>query len=318
VVLKPTVISDAQLAESKRAIYATVQRRTSTDKVLSYLWIIVPIVISFGIIAAWAVYAIATFPIYDSGYADPSELEGMLTAMIVIIFPAEIVASLVLAVLAYQLVKRQNDHFARERELREGIVSMIRAAAGSAEREQLLARELGGMWFAHRAQEEEHNPMLWGVVIALPTALIALAGVLMWAMVMEPLEDVVGAILIAFVVLLVVNIVYMILQFYMFYFLGKNMFEHDGRWNTFIHQARLGMSRLAFPGGRPYHVSRLPERSFIIYLVVAIFISIFIWYWWYALIKDPNEHFRSQWEFEDHVLSVIAQPPPFTSSASRQ
>ncbi|MGQ9588077.1 MAG: hypothetical protein ACUVT7_06845 [Thermoplasmata archaeon] len=156
-------------------------------------------------------YVIATFSIFDSGSADTSEVEGMLTAMTVIIFPAEIVANLVFAVLAYQLVKRQNDHFARERELREGIVNMIRAAAGSPEREGLLAQELTSMWFVHQAKEKEHNSLLWGVVIALPTAFMALAWALMWAIVMRHTEDAVGAILIALGVLVVVELVFTIL-----------------------------------------------------------------------------------------------------------
>ena len=69
--------------------------------------------------------------------------------------------------------------------------------------------------------------------------------------------------------------------------------------------ARNALSKLGFPAGRPFTIQRLPERSFALYLVLTIFTGIFVYYWLYALVKDPNEHFKYQWEFEDNLTSSL-------------
>jgi hypothetical protein len=92
----------------------------------------------------------------------------------------------------------------------------------------------------------------------------------------------------------------------MFSFLGSTMLDHDQRWSRFSTAARAALSKLGFPSGRPFVVSRLPERSFVIYLLLSfVTFGIFFYYWLYTLAKDPNEHFRNQWAFEDNVLSSL-------------
>ncbi|MEI6797346.1 MAG: DUF4234 domain-containing protein, partial [Methanomassiliicoccales archaeon] len=47
----------------------------------------------------------------------------------------------------------------------------------------------------------------------------------------------------------------------------------------------------------------LPERSFVIYLVLTIVtLGLFMFYWVYVIIKDMNEHMKNQWAFEDQLL----------------
>ena len=50
----------------------------------------------------------------------------------------------------------------------------------------------------------------------------------------------------------------------------------------------------------------LPSRSFVLYFILSIVtLGIFEFYWSYVLIKDFNEHFKAQWQFEDSLMSVI-------------
>lgn len=93
----------------------------------------------------------------------------------------------------------------------------------------------------------------------------------------------------------------------MFYWLGKDIKEHDTRWGIFSSSARIAMSKLGFPYPNTlgYGTTELPERSFALYLILTLFVSPFVYYWWYTLIKDPNDHFRSQWVFEDELLATM-------------
>jgi hypothetical protein len=94
---------------------------------------------------------------------------------------------------------------------------------------------------------------------------------------------------------------------YMFYFLGKQMYEHDERWLVFEQNAKSVMTKLRWPQIVRMRQSRLEKREFAIYLIVSIFVFPFVLYWWYALIKDPNTHFTSQWEFEDRLAEIISK-----------
>jgi hypothetical protein len=33
--------------------------------------------------------------------------------------------------------------------------------------------------------------------------------------------------------------------------------------------------------------------------------GLFLIYWYYVLIKDLNEHFRAQWQFEDQIATQM-------------
>jgi hypothetical protein len=50
----------------------------------------------------------------------------------------------------------------------------------------------------------------------------------------------------------------------------------------------------------------LPERSFFIYLILTLLTcGLFLIYWYYVLIKDLNDHFGAQWQFEDQIAAQM-------------
>ena len=89
---------------------------------------------------------------------------------------------------------------------------------------------------------------------------------------------------------------------YPLYFLTKYSSGHDRRWHAFTQQAQyagqqVGMS-IVLPSWRT-----LPERSFFLYLILTIVtFGLFGIYWFYVLLKDLNEHFPVQWQFEDQFV----------------
>jgi hypothetical protein len=161
--------------------------------------------------------------------------------------------------------------------------------------------------------------MAWSFAIALGA--VSTIGISSIFMVSNP-DAWIGAIVLAIVLSALVGLIAFILMIYMFYWLGKDVKEHDTKWSIFSCNARNAMSKLGFPSPATsrYGYSQLPEREFAMYLLVTLFFSPFVYYWWYALIKDPNEHFRAQWRFEDELLATIAgrrhPSTPFSSMDS--
>ncbi|MEM0450049.1 MAG: DUF4234 domain-containing protein [Nitrososphaerota archaeon] len=55
-------------------------------------------------------------------------------------------------------------------------------------------------------------------------------------------------------------------------------------------------------------VESIPNRSFVLYLILSmVTLGIFGIYRTYALIRDPNIHFREQAKFEDELLGRLEQ-----------
>lgn len=204
-----------------------------------------------------------------------------------LIFIVSIIASFALvAVLTYQLVERQDEHFQREAQLRMGILSFLRSAAGSPEREATIAIELATINTLHNQalyEERPHNATAWAILVA---------G---------------GGILFAFT--LILGVIGLILGLYMFSFLMNNMAAHDNRWSMLAQQTGSALQKLGY-STNPAHwgTVRLQGRSFGLYtLLTIITLGLFMFYWLYILIKDPNEHFARQAYVENNLAYLIKQ-----------
>ncbi len=306
VLAKPIDLRDRALDAGRGAIWTAIARRAFTDEVLLTLWAILPLLISLVLGVPGGVLFVIGLNETDfdgTGTFEPSSMVLLGLATIII---GSIIAESLYAILAFKLVRRQNEHYARERDLRAGVLALLDAAANTPHKKAAVMPEMSQMTWLHNTVEERRDPVLWGLVPASSAIIVALVGVALLAMIGE---EWVAGFLVIMVFAGLLGLVVFVLTMYMFYFLGKNMYEHDGRWNAFATYARSALTKLGFPPGTPFALRRLPERSFIIYLIVTIFIGIFIYYWWYALVKDPNEHFRAQWSFEDSLVHSIGQPP---------
>ncbi|OGS43210.1 MAG: hypothetical protein A3K76_05700 [Euryarchaeota archaeon RBG_13_57_23] len=297
-----------------RAIY----ERQRTDKRLSVLWVVAIILVD---IISVALSFVAMFWSYD--FSDPYYTMDTsdFFAVGAVSNVAGVLSTILLAAFVYYLVKRQNDHYAREARLRTALLSLMSAAAWSPERTNDIVPETMALSMARGPQEKHRNVWFWIFVILLPTILSIVISLGLWLYIYAgpPQGDIsYSAIIGALVLSLLMLLGYLILMLYLLYFLTQTMEEHDSRWNAFAYNVRRAMSKLGFPVGRSFRMNRLPEHSVALYVVLTIFTGIFIFYWYYVLVKDPNEHFDYQWEFEDNILSAI-MPPEYvvTSSVSR-
>lgn len=300
----PIDVNDPSLGEPKRRIREAIAQRNTTDRIISPWWILV-------IIITMSVTYIAFFAILFSDLNDisPSDSESFLDAWSASVVGLLAISAFIQAAfcaLAYMMVRRLNAHFFRERILRTAVLDLVRAASIPTKKYDIVAPELYQMEFANNVQEKERDPVLWTIAIGL-SIVSAVISVIVFVLTSDRPETGLGfaGIGLSLGISIPFSIISYICTVYVLYFLSKDFYEHDGRWYNFSYTSRIALSKLGFPKGGSFRVSRLPERSMTLYIILTIFLGIFIYYWWYADLKDPNEHFKSQWEFEDHLWRAL-------------
>lgn len=275
--------TDYNIEGARRQLIGAIRSRGNTDAIISPIWAMMPmIVLIVGTLLGMILIIVElgrSGLLLGIGTASPSEVLDAMLGGIVFSLITSLIAAILFAILTHRLVERQNEHYEREAHLMMGVMSFLRASAGSPQRETMIAEELAvinNLYNQAKIEEQNHSPILWAVVIALSLFILGVFGV--------------------------------ILMFYMFYFLTVTMCKHDRRWMTFVAQTRSAFAKLGYRPFSPCWARPLPDRSFGIYLVLSILtLGLFIIYWWYILGSDPNEHFREQWNFEDQIIEVIRQ-----------
>jgi len=296
--LKPVDIRDERLKEAKGYILKAIANRKITDRIVSWAWILIIILILIGSVFLAIAMAIisASMVLWNTSTLN--------TVIQIIFIAASIATTAIFAFLAFVLVRRQNEHFARDRALREGIILLLRTASDPTGRSSLVMNELAAMNAANSPREDHHDERIWALLMLLPLLTTFGLAAILYLTVYGTSTIVVFTIL-SFVILIAVG--ELLAMLYMFYFLGKQIYEHDERWLVFEQNAKSIMMKLRWPPITRMRQSRVEKREFAIYLIVTIFISPFVLYWWYSLIKDPNDHFTSQWEFEDRLADIISK-----------
>jgi hypothetical protein len=118
------------------------------------------------------------------------------------------------------------------------------------------------------------------------------------------------------VLLMLVMVIALVFEIFLLYFLTQTMIEHDGRWNLFAFHSRRALSKLGFSAGPAYRMAKLPNRSMVLYIVLTLLTGLFALYWLYIVLKDPNDHFEYQHEFEDNIMASIAPTEPIASASA--
>ena len=193
------------------------------------------------------------------------------TLGLVLIIPAIFVPAIIFAILLYYLINRMNEHFKRESGLRRGIIQYLRVRAEQEGKGPSIASELATMQTVHAEADANDDEK----------------SALLWTIL---------AIVVPFVGL------------YVLYFLTKYPYHHDARWRAFSQQVQAAGSKLGLVLVAPSWKA-IEKRSFFVYFILTAITGFFAIYWYYVLIKDPNEHFRVQAQFEDVFLFAIGGQP---------
>ncbi len=183
-----------------------------------------------------------------------------------------LIGTILMLILFYKMIKRMDKHSRREAMLRMSLINHFKDfAARDSDVGKMISAQIGTMEsinYEAGAREKSLDGILW-------------------------------------VILLIIPIVNLFAMLYLLYVFTEFAPEHDRRWHAFTQQVQyagkeMGM-QMVLPSWRV-----LPNRSFIVYLIVTIVtFGLFGIYWIYVLVKDSNEHVQVQWQFEDQLLREL-------------
>jgi len=192
------------------------------------------------------------------------------------VFLSLIIAILLFAIFNYKLLKRMDDHRMRETALRMAIISYLKDKGAESQKAQLISNEITALESINQEamyKEMERTPILWTVISLIP-----------------------------------------FLNYFVMYIIAEFPFDHDKRWHAFTQYTQAACQKLGINIMTPSW-STIKERPNIILLIVVIVLSIISGAqiialilticWYYIMIKDLNEHFQAQWQFEDQLLSQL-------------
>jgi uncharacterized membrane-anchored protein len=138
------------LEAARAQIQESVRARPQTDKILSPLWILAPVL---GIVVALSLIVLAFF-------IDPALVLGLIVA-------ALFVPAIIFAVILYYLINRMTDHFVRESNLRRGVIQYLRAKAEQEGKGPSIASEIATMQSVHAeadASDGQKPAVLWTIL----------------------------------------------------------------------------------------------------------------------------------------------------------
>lgn len=232
----------------------TIGRRKQTDVKVSEYWILLPVAV---VVASYVLGLIAFM--YDVF------LGFLVTAV------GTIVGIILLAFLIYRLLRRRNEHMAREAQLRRELMDYIRFRGeedGIAHRTEPYVQAMQAFDRGSLMHEEPQSALLWTILCLIPGInIVAIVLTLFWLTDFAP--------------------------------------GHDRRFYGFVQNAhnvaeQVGLGPLLSGGWKS-----IPERSYVLYLIVTFLLPVFAIWWFYVLIKDLNDHFDNEWIFEDNLMAEL-------------
>lgn len=278
-----------------------VNGKDRTDIEVSTVWVILPfialLVATVAIVVV--VFAEAIEMIEDDEYDpdDPTASYRLVgNATVILLFAATVVIYLFLARLTYDLVRRHNTHFERERMLRNTVASFA-------------ARVVKGRFRFYPMDQAEprRSPALWAAVIVVPS-LLSMLWILMLTMEAEDGDFGSGVFALSMLLQVSLGLLLLVAEFYLFYFLTADMAGHHKRWMAFVSDTKAFLGNTGYTAGWLTDPRRLNDRSIAVYVVASIFTGgLFFFYWWYAIIKDGNEHFAHHRAFESDLMELLSK-----------
>lgn len=170
------------------------------------------------------------------------------------------------ALLNYKLLKRMDEHRKREMALRMALISYLKEKGAETQRAQLIANEISAL-------ESINQEAMYKEKERTPV---------LWTILS---------------LLPIINLIVM-------YFLSEFPFDHDKRWHAFTQYTQAACQKLGINIMTPSW-STIKERPNVLFLILTLLFSIVAFIWYYFIIKDLNEHFQAQWQFEDQLMAQL-------------
>ncbi|UCE36297.1 MAG: zinc ribbon domain-containing protein [Thermoplasmata archaeon] len=255
-----------QIGYGRMKIDEAIRQRSESDRLMTPLWALAPLIAWIVMVAVIFLILIAAYSGIDVDDTEEAEKAGedFLWAFVITVAVGFAVFAAVVLYPWYLMIKRRTTHFQRERHLREGIIELIGEKGAQGVPVSTEMATLNSLHAEANSDEVERSPIL-NIIIMI---------ILPW----------VGAM-------------------YVLYFLMKDIFKHHNRDIAIMQQTQAVAQKMGRAVVVPSWQS-LPPRNFGVYLILSCCIPLFGIYWQWVIIKDYNDHFQTQWRFEDqlHVL----------------
>ncbi len=288
----------AELGELREAI----SRRRRTDRRLPPLAAVVPFIITmlFAIVLVGAVFGkILDYDLSGGDMPTEEEILGDMDSYIVAAVVFNVLFYATYAALAYLMVDRANRHLEREAAVMNAVGKILGKLGGARSlTSDPWGREL--ILDGRAAYGTKRNPLLWAAVVALP-----LIGSLAedYAVLNGDFE-LSGSLQI---VSLPIMLVHVVLMFYFLHTVSEDTWRHDRDWMDFARGTKVALARAGATAGALDEGATLPNRPTGLFLVVSfITLGLFLVYWWYVAVKDPNGHYEKQARFEDQLVAMLS------------
>ncbi len=255
-------------------IEGLIRKRSSTDRRMGYVWMLVPVLpILVGIALAISFIRIFISSILRFGNIQQPESVAPIIAEIFALYGVAIISFyivlLVGAFALYYLIDRRNNHFKRQQQLFATLSEYLSSRIGEPATESVS--RLSQISEDSMFEEQDRPAGLWGILYVFVTPIVGLVAA---------------------------------------YDLAHDMRKHDERQSecqaTLVNA--LGEAGIPAPTFAPYGPHK---RDAILFLILTAITGGLFWiYWFYTLLKDYNEHFHDQAIFEDQVLASLKPKPP--------
>jgi len=248
-----------------------VRRRLTTDRRMSYGWLIVPLLpILVGIaLAASLVRVIISLVPEFSSFEQPQEASRLFGEIFVLYGVAIMSLFLVLllgAFALYNLLDRRNAHFRRQQQLFVTLAKYLATKAGVSSSSKLTLIAEDSVF-----EEQERPAGLWSILYVFVTPIIGLV---------------------------------------VAYNLTQDLRKHEERQSNY-YQVLLGTLGEIGITATPMSLYKSHKRDPLLYIILtAITGGIFWIYWFYTLLKDYNEHFADHSSFEEQLLAALKPTTP--------
>jgi len=95
-----------------------------------------------------------------------------------------------------------------------------------------------------------------------------------------------------------------IINYLVIFIMAEFPFDHDKRWHAFTQYTQVACQKLGINVMTPSW-SSLKERSNVLWLLLTLLFAFPLIIWYYYIIKDLNDHFQAQWQFEDQLMAQL-------------
>ena len=254
-------------------IEALIRRRTETDRRMSYIWMIIPILplaAGIAIVSGFVGILVSTIPRISNitqGNAQ-SILTPIFGGLLALYGLAVIVFFGVLflgAVSFYYMIDRRNRHFSRQQLLFSTLHQYLASKVPQSE----SVTQLGFLAEDSSHQESPRPAGLWALLFMFVNLIIGLI---------------------------------------LSYCLTQDLHKHDELQSKF--QAALPPALAEAGYAQPNLPAYKPRGGDpVLFLILSAITGGLFWvYWYYTLLRDYNAHFADQARFEDQLLGILAPP----------